>query len=516
MNESKIRIGDVLDGKYRLIKELGKGGMGSVYEAIHEQIGSRTAIKILGTDYAQNEEAVARFQLEARAAAAVGHDAIIGIQDIGVAHDGSHYLVMEYLKGSALGDVLARENLLGIEFCAYVVCQVLSGLVMTHEAGIIHRDLKPDNIFLVDTGAPLPSIKILDFGISRILDSNVSGGGMIKLTQTGFLVGTPAYMSPEHARGKTDVDHRADIYALGVILYECLTGRLPHEGENYNAILTQIITEDPTPPRILRPDIPPQLEALILRTLDRDRDSRYQSAFEMFCDLMVFVGDAAKSRISLPEGYYDGMGVVDITGNHPHPSSNLPKIKADTISTKAIRRGQKTWLALGGALMILAGVTVGIVMLASGWNDPSDLDVQPAQIVTETAESPQKQSEQQDASVTKTEQTETVTFTFQGLPQGSKVFLDDTLVEDLPMRLKKGGPMVRIRVEAQGFQDYSRVISTNADRTIQVEMAPEEQMDREPSKREKRSERSRSRERSKRRDNSEKAPAPDYEPSFFD
>lgn len=278
-------VGDLIDGKYRLTGCLGEGGMGKVFEAVHEDIGKRVALKFLLAEYITDQKAVSRLQREARTAAAAGHHGIVDIHDIGVAEDGSPYLVMELLHGQSLGDLLERSGALDISTSAYVVCHVLSALSAAHGAGIVHRDLKPDNIFLIETGAAVFDVKLLDFGISRITGESVTLDQSMRLTRTGTIVGTPLYMSPEQAKGRRDLDHRIDVYATGVILYECVTGALPFEADNYNALIAKVITEDPPDPTLMRPDLPSALEKIILRALSKERDKRYQTAVDMFEEL---------------------------------------------------------------------------------------------------------------------------------------------------------------------------------------------------------------------------------------
>lgn len=295
-------VGDLIDGKYRLTGCLGEGGMGKVFEAVHEGIGKRVALKFLLSEHITDKSTVTRFQREAQTAAAAGHHGIVDIHDIGVAEDGSPYLVMELLKGQSLGDLMLQAGALDVSTAAYVTCHVLSALSAAHGAGIVHRDLKPDNIFLIETGAAVFDVKLLDFGISRITSQSASLDQSMRLTRTGTIVGTPLYMSPEQAKGRSDLDHRIDVYATGVILYECLTGKLPFEADNYNALIAMILTEDPPDPTLVRPDLPRAMEKVILRALTKDRDERYETAAAMFQALVPFVDERALVKVPLPRG----------------------------------------------------------------------------------------------------------------------------------------------------------------------------------------------------------------------
>ncbi len=292
------QIGDVLSQKYELLRLLGQGGMGAVYEARHTLIGKRLAVKFLHPQFAENSELVARFSREAQAAAAIGHRSIIDITDIGMAEDGSVYLVMEFLEGQDFGSTIQKNcGILPVEQVGYVTAQTLSALAAAHDAGIVHRDLKPDNIFLVTTGQALPDIKLLDFGISKMTHS---GSPQDRLTKTGTMMGTPYYMAPEQAKGAKHIDHRVDIYAMGVIMYEALTGKVPFEAENTFALAYEILNAELVPLRSHRPDLSPEIEALVLKAVDRDMNGRFESAEEMLYAVLPFLTESARDRVTMP------------------------------------------------------------------------------------------------------------------------------------------------------------------------------------------------------------------------
>ena len=293
-----MKVGDVIDGKYELVRLIGEGGMGSVWEAWHVRIRSkRAAVKVLHSDLATNPELIARFEREAEAAAAIGHDGIIDVYDLGRGPDGAPFLVMEFLEGRSLAGELNDDEATGIseplsmDLSVFVACSTLLALSAAHEAGIVHRDLKPDNIFLVETGSARPKVKLLDFGIARIIEPS-DDRRQNTLTKTGAVMGTPFFMSPEQALGyKKKIDQRTDIWATGVILYKCVTGQYPFEGANYNQVMAQIISEhEPADPSVLNPDVPAVLEAIIARALCKDADQRYQTAAEMLDDLRPLLG----------------------------------------------------------------------------------------------------------------------------------------------------------------------------------------------------------------------------------
>ena len=300
-------IGATLLGRYTILRKIGQGGMGVVYEATHTLIGKRVAVKVLLDKYARKEQIVARLEQEARLASAIGHEHIIDITDFGQTDDGRTFVVMEFLEGESLGEILAREGPLPEERILAIAIQVAGALGAAHAKGIVHRDVKPENIFVLRR-KDRDFVKVVDFGISKSLRSSDAGDDESpRLTQTGMVLGTPLYMSPEQARGDEALDHRIDLYALGVILYEISTGRVPFTGANYLSIISQVLNEDPTPPRTLRPELSDELESVILRALDKDRERRYQTTDELLADLTALHDDPTHStqraRISAPRRY---------------------------------------------------------------------------------------------------------------------------------------------------------------------------------------------------------------------
>src|SRR5678816_2171569 len=257
-------------GPYRVARLLGVGGMGRVYKGVHPQIGSRVAIKVLSRECADREDLVERFFSEARAVNLIRHESIVNVLDLATLPDGRPYIVMEYLDGAPLSDIIARHGPLPLGGLARLAAEVLDALGAAHTKGIVHRDLKPDNVFVAPSGRP----KVLDFGIAKLSDATNTS------TRTGSLLGTPHYMSPEQAAGRA-ADHRADLYAIGVILFECTTGRKPFLAEALFDLLRMHIEAPPPPPRALRPDMPPELERVILTALAKAPDQRFASAMAM-------------------------------------------------------------------------------------------------------------------------------------------------------------------------------------------------------------------------------------------
>jgi serine/threonine protein kinase len=278
--------GRVVAGRYEILGLLGEGGMGAVYEAEHLHLGRKVAIKRLHPELAKDESAVRRFQREARAAGTIGHDHIVDVLDLGFADDGAPYLAMELLVGESLADRLRRAGRLDPRRAARIAGEMLSALEAVHGRGVIHRDLKPDNIFLCRRGGRRDFVKVLDFGISKV--RSVAGADTEGLTRTGAMMGTPHYMSAEQAQGRKDLDHRVDLYAVGVILFECLAGELPFQGGNYHALLQAILSGRRRPLAELAPNVPPGLTAVIEKAMATDRDARYADAHSMHAALRPF------------------------------------------------------------------------------------------------------------------------------------------------------------------------------------------------------------------------------------
>jgi serine/threonine-protein kinase len=275
-NEDTFAPGTLLAGKFRVIRRLGEGGMGSVYEIEHELTKHRRALKMLHSAMAAMPSIVERFLREASAAGRVGNPHIAETFDAGVLDTGEPYLVMELLRGEPLSARVARGPLL-LHEVVDLIGQACVGVAAAHAAGIVHRDLKPDNLFVVDVEGR-PFVKILDFGISKF-DQNQTGG--MALTKEGAAMGTPYYMSPEQIRGIANLDARADVYALGVILYECLAGKRPFESDVLTHLAILIHAGDAQPLEQIRQDLPPGFADLVRHAMASDRDKRLQSALEL-------------------------------------------------------------------------------------------------------------------------------------------------------------------------------------------------------------------------------------------
>ncbi|MFK7998943.1 MAG: serine/threonine-protein kinase [Polyangiales bacterium] len=268
-------VGSELD-RYRVIRRIGEGGMGLVYEGLHIAIEKRVAIKVLRDDFSSRPDVVERFRQEAKSASRIGHENIVDISDFGSTPAGQSYFVMEFLEGEDLADLIAREGTLSVERILDISGQCARALSAAHSKGIVHRDMKPENIFLTQRPDRPDFPKIVDFGIAKMSDIETSGAPGRKLTKTGMIFGTPEYMSPEQAAGK-GLDHRVDIYGMGVIMYELVTGRVPFVGDTFMGVLTQHLFEAPPPLREVNAHVEcsRELELIIFKCLSKSADGRY-------------------------------------------------------------------------------------------------------------------------------------------------------------------------------------------------------------------------------------------------
>jgi serine/threonine-protein kinase len=443
------RGGEILEGKYRLVQRIGTGGMGSVWIAEHMAIGKRVAVKLLHRELAENEEATKRFHQEARAAAAAGHRGIVEVHDIGVTGDGEPYIVMELLEGESLGSLLARENRISVPMALHLALSALSALAAAHRRGIVHRDIKPDNVFLART-MDLPAVKLLDFGVSKMAAGNPS------TTLSGVALGTPRYMAPEQARGDLDIDARADLWAMGVILYEALTGSVPFDAPTSNAVMVRLMTEEPRPPRELAPELPEKLEAIILRALAKEPADRFRRAEDMIEALLEITESETESRARLAALFLpEERGATPI-------ATETPQTWSTSVTAVPSTRHRRAPIVLG-ALALVALVAIGV-----GWavraGDPAPVEAKWVAPVTATTAAPARGASPPEAEPS-------VTIALEGLPEGARVLLDDAVVPELPIRLPPRDVMLRLRVEADGHEPFSQMLTPDRDQTIAVSMA---------------------------------------------
>jgi serine/threonine-protein kinase len=346
----------MIDDRYLVEALLGEGGMGVVYRCRHKIIGKKVAMKVLRADMARDAEVTERFLNEARSASAIGNTHIIDISDFGQLPDGSTYFVMEFLDGIPLANVIEDGKPVPVPRILNIARQLCEGLAAAHNAGIVHRDLKPDNVYLITRGTERDFVKILDFGIAKV---STTGEG--KLTRAGAVFGTPHYMAPEQAAG-APVDHRGDIYSLGVILYELASGRVPFDADNFMGILTQHMYKSPVPIRALVPEpqeVPPGLEAIVLKCLSKRAEQRYQSMEELLVEIDKLrqgaIPDAVPEMMARSGGFNVPADYFKKGGAMPAP---MPATPAGVPVVKS------RWPLYAGLAGVLAAVAIVVGIFA--------------------------------------------------------------------------------------------------------------------------------------------------------
>ncbi|MDB4964883.1 MAG: hypothetical protein JWN44_572 [Myxococcales bacterium] len=480
-------VGQVLAERYRVIRLVGEGGMGQVYEAQHVNINKRFAVKLLRPEITSNAEAVARFRQEAWSASSIGHENIIEIEDFATLPNGSVYLAMEFLSGLALSDRMRQEPALTFGEALDVMLQVSSGLAAAHDKGIVHRDMKPENIFLGQKyGRPL--VKILDFGIAKVSGAE----GNRSLTRTGTIFGTPHYMSPEQALGKP-LDHRADIYSVGVIMYELFTGRVPFEAESFMGILTKHITSQPKRPREAAPerDIAESVEAIILRALSKEPEDRQQSMAELSGELATVAAELAPevlqprpaslalAQISKPLSSVMPARTPTPMPRVPSGATPMPRMPsgaqsvsgpivdgAGDVDVPAKKRSATPWIAvaamvlIGGAGAVVWGTrTPAGTSVVQPTTPPTPAVVQPvATPPVAQPTPPPKAPELEDVIV-------------DSIPPGAKIYVDGVAVAEAPEAIKvEKGKTKAVTLKKDGYADKEQTADPSVTRKLVVRL----------------------------------------------
>jgi beta-lactam-binding protein with PASTA domain/tRNA A-37 threonylcarbamoyl transferase component Bud32 len=354
----ELEAGTVVDGRYSIVSRLGSGGMADVYCAQDLQLGRKVALKLLYRRFAEDEQFVERFKREASAAAGLQHPHVVGVYDRGE-FDGTYYIAMEYLEGRSLKQIVQEEGPLDPERAIDLVVQILRASRFAHQRGVIHRDIKPHNVIVDDEGR----VKVTDFGIAR--------AGASDMTETGSIMGTAQYLSPEQAQGHA-VSAQSDLYAVGIVLYELLTGRVPFDGDSPVTIALKQVSELPIPPSAFNPAVPPELDAIVLRALEKDPARRFADADEMIAELEALrerltaipAGQSTAVFGAVPEGG-EPTGPTALVGAPPppptdqdyagiYPEEPLPPEPEE----ERERRRRRLMLILAGiaALLILGGL----------------------------------------------------------------------------------------------------------------------------------------------------------------
>jgi len=368
--------GTVLAGKYRIERLLGEGGMGWVVVATHLHLEQRVALKFMHAAAASAQpDAVGRFLREARAAARIQSEHVARVSDVGTLDNGAPYLVMEYLEGHDLDAELRRRSPLPTALAIDYALQACEGLAEAHAAGIVHRDLKPANLFLARKSDGSVRVKLLDFGISKLLPAVGAGGSGadVGMTSTQALMGSPLYMSPEQLRSSKNVDRRTDIWSMGIILYEMLGGTAPYQADTLPEVCARILAEQPPSLGSLRADLPPMLEAVVMRCLDKHPAKRFQDAGALAQALAAFGGPEARvaaervgrvvraSLPSLPDARADASGPSAPMTAQAASGAVQTNVSFGTAGPVGPpRRSAVLPIAIGGAVVALAAIAIGI------------------------------------------------------------------------------------------------------------------------------------------------------------
>jgi serine/threonine protein kinase len=351
-----LQPGTILLDKYRVERVLGKGGMGIVVAARHVQLGELFALKMILPEAVEQPEALERFLREARACAKLKGEHVARVHDIGTLANGMPYMLMEHLHGEDLGDLLARRGPVPFEEATLYVYQACEAIAEAHANGIVHRDLKPSNLFLTHRPNGSPCIKVLDFGISKELDPNNRAGK--NLTKTGSFLGSPMYMPPEQMVDIRTTDLRGDVWALGVLLYELVTGQPPFLAEAVTSVITKVLLHHPEPPSRVRPGLPPEFDAIVMRCLEKQPDGRYASAQELMNALEAFVTPIAapailEKSLSIPRSQLiSNLNLLEKPASVEESSSDPAKSAIEpTVALAATIPGDSEWNGLSERAM---------------------------------------------------------------------------------------------------------------------------------------------------------------------
>jgi tRNA A-37 threonylcarbamoyl transferase component Bud32 len=447
----KDLVGKVIDGKYRLLRLIGEGGMGAVYEAEHIRINRKVAIKVMLPEMTLDRTCRDRFLREAESASAIGHPNIIEVHDVGVEEDGTAFIVMELLRGRSLEEVIVEQGVVEHSRAVAIAVQVLSALAEAHRKGIVHRDIKPDNIFIAIDGRTRQRIKVIDFGVAMFSEST---GAPLGLTQPGTVLGTPYYLAPEQARGLKDLDHRIDIWSVGVVLYEMITGRRPFEGENYNEVMGKVLMEAHAPVALHAPDAPPGLIAVIDKALAKDRSERYQHASPMIEDL-----------VGLDDRYRDEVDtqvfqVIERLRSLPPPPMIRPTGGREELARTLPAGGRRRSIAVAaGAALLLAALVVVIFVSARD-----------GEMAAGTGENRARDRTDAGAEGAVPARSDFVRLDLTGAPDGASTSVNGAPLS-VPGTLPRSDDPVTLRVEAFGYAPFEVLVVPSADLLMEVEMA---------------------------------------------
>ena len=468
-------VGTVFADRYRIISKLGEGGMGVVYLAEHVIIEKRVALKVLSEDFARKADLVQRFMQEAKAASRIGHENIVDITDFGETPSGSVFFAMEFLDGKDLANHIRDGGQMQFQRARVIVTQICRALGAAHAKGIIHRDMKPENIFLIEREGRADFVKILDFGIAKMSALDSDGGGA-RLTRTGMIFGTPEYMSPEQARGDRP-DHRVDIYAVGCILYEMLTGDVPFRAETFMGVLTKHMFETAEPISKRAPNVPADVEAVVMRALAKDREQRFQTMKEMSlalaaCGGMVAAegwGDEPSMVASGPiDPSLPGFGMVRMTGVGSavmpvaDPSGRIPLPSAE--ESRALKRSSNAGIVIGVLLFLLAAGGGGLYFYMHSRERP----VAPPPVAPLAAVAAPKAVDRPPPP------TGPIRITIKSTPTGADVYVTGTLKGQTPCDVSypRGDAPIVLTLKKKDYKDFDNPVVPSKDYDLELTLEP--------------------------------------------
>jgi eukaryotic-like serine/threonine-protein kinase len=357
---TQVYAGQILGGKYRVDRVLGAGGMGMVVAATHLQLDERIAIKFLLPEALANPEAVARFGREAKAAVKIRGEHVARVIDVGTFENGAPYMVMEHLDGRDLASLIHERGAMSPSDAVDAILQACEALAEAHALGIVHRDLKPANLFMTRRPDGTPSVKVLDFGISKL----TAPGADHSMTKTTAIMGSPLYMSPEQMTASRHVDARTDIWALGVVLYELLTGRVPFRAETLPEICGLILTAAPSPVRDFSPGVPEGLQAVVLRCLEKDRERRYFNVSQVAQALAPFGSRATSRSVERISRILGAPHTQDFSPlSEPQPGAFGPSTQSAWGKTSSSRSSAAGLIVAIGVAVLLVGGLVAFLIL---------------------------------------------------------------------------------------------------------------------------------------------------------
>ena len=470
-------------GNYEIKAQIGEGGMGTVYLGEHPLIGKRVAIKVLLEELVAKQDVVSRFFNEAKAVNDIGHLNIVDVVDFGkITGDRGEevvYFIMEFLDGEALSSRIRRAGL-PFRDTVHIMQQYCSALAASHQKGIVHRDLKPENIFLIGRGGDKNFVKLLDFGIAKLTSD---GGTNSHKTRTGLVIGTPTYMSPEQCEGKGLIDHRSDVYSLGIVMFELLTGVVPFPGEGFGEVLVKHLTQEPPKPTTVNPNLPPALESIVLHAIEKDRNQRFQTMNEFLAALenpeahlaqwKALPGYSASSAATLQtmpavkQGRtlaLDDRAAPAAPGGPPRPTTLEGAAAEVTFPPTRVPRNRAPLIAVAAAVLALAGVGGYLGLSSSKKAEPEPATSAPP------PEAPAPKT------VTPPPAGDEISVQVVSDPLGAKVYRADkseaeTQTTPITFKMHRGAPPFDIQLRAEGYAPETRTITSDESVKLVVSLA---------------------------------------------